>query len=65
MYVSQNKMVFQKSTDSGNKKIEVITNKSVYVGLSVLDFSKAAMYEYWYEYANQNRETRQNCATWI
>ena len=57
-------MVFQKSTDSGNEKLEVIMNKSVYVGLSVLDFSKAAMYEYWYEYANQNMETKQNCAKW-
>ena len=45
-------MVFRKSTRNRNKKTEVIMNKSVYAGLSILDFSKAAMYGYWYEYAN-------------
>ena len=32
------------------KKINVKMNKLVYLGLSILDISKAVMYEYWYDY---------------
>ena len=32
------------------KKIKIIMNKPVYLGLSILDISKSKMYEFWYDY---------------
>ena len=32
------------------KIIKVKTNKSVYLGLSILEISKTLMYEFWYDY---------------
>ena len=32
------------------KKTQILMNKPVYLGLSVLDLSKTAMYEFWYDY---------------
>ena len=32
------------------KKIRVKMNKSVYLGLSILETSKTIMYEFWYDY---------------
>ena len=34
----------------GMKKIKVIIKKPVYLGLSILEISKALMYELWYDY---------------
>ena len=30
------------------KKTEILMNKPVYLGLSILELSKALMYEFWY-----------------
>ena len=32
------------------KKVKVKTNKPVYLGMPILDISKALMYEFWYDY---------------
>ena len=32
------------------KKTEILMNEPVYLGLSILDLSKTAMYELWYDY---------------
>ena len=32
------------------KKIEILMNKCVYLGLSILQLSKILMYEFWYDY---------------
>ena len=32
------------------KKTEITMNKPVYLALSILDLSKTAMYEFWYDY---------------
>ena len=32
------------------KKTKVKMNKSIYLGMSILDISKALMYEFWYDY---------------
>ena len=32
------------------KKPEILTNKLVYLGLSILELSKILMYEFWYDY---------------
>ena len=34
------------------KKSEILLNKSVYLGLLILEFSKILMYECWYDYVN-------------
>ena len=31
-------------------KTEILMNKPVYFGLSILDVSKTVMYEFWYDY---------------
>ena len=36
------------------KKIKVRLNKPVYLGLSILEFSKTLKYEFWYDYKYQN-----------
>ena len=33
------------------KKKEILMNKPVYLGLSILELSKISMYEFWYDYA--------------
>ena len=38
----------------------MLLNKPVYLGLSILDLSKAVMYEFWYDYVNQNMVKMQN-----
>ena len=32
------------------RKTQILMNKPVYLGLSVLDLSKTAMYKFWYDY---------------
>ena len=32
------------------KKTQILMNKSVYLGLSILDLIKTVMYEFWFEY---------------
>ena len=32
------------------KKTEILMNKHVYLGLSILKFSIISMYEFWYDY---------------
>ena len=35
-------------------KNQILMNKPVYLGLSILDLSKAVMYESWYDYLKSN-----------
>ena len=32
------------------RKSQILMNKPVYLGLSILDLSKTVMYEFWYDY---------------
>ena len=32
------------------KKAEILMNKPVYLGLSILELSKTLMYDFWYDY---------------
>ena len=32
------------------RKSQILMNKPVYLGLSILDLSKTGMYEFWYDY---------------
>ena len=36
------------------KKPEILLNKPVYLGLSILELSKILMYEFWYDYEKPN-----------
>ena len=47
------------------KKIKVKMNKPVYLGLSILEISKTVIYEFWYNYKNQNIGITHNYAIWI
>ena len=40
------------------KKTKVKMNKSVYLGMSILDISKTLMYEFWYDYIKPKYEDR-------
>ena len=36
------------------RKTQILMNKPVYLGLSILDLSKTVMYEVWYDYVKPN-----------
>ena len=40
------------------KKVKVKMNKSIYLGLSILDISKITMYEFWYDYVKFKYEDK-------
>ena len=40
------------------KKTKVNMNKSIYVGMSILDISKTLMYKFWYDYFKPKHEDR-------
>ena len=44
------KTLFIKSVSNKNEKTKAIMNKSVYLGMSILDISKTLMYEFLYDY---------------
>ena len=41
-----------------NKKTEMLMNKPVYTGLSILELSKIVMDEFWYDYATPKNEEK-------
>lgn len=43
-------MFFRKFINNRNKKTEVVMNKTIHLGLSVLEISKIAMYDFQYYY---------------
>ena len=58
-YFSENLMAIE------IKKAKVKMNKSIYLGMSILDISKTLMYEFWYDYIKPSIKTEQNYATWV
>ena len=47
------------------KKTEILMNKPVYLGLSILELSKILTYEIWYDYVKPKYgEKKQNCVIW-
>ena len=40
------------------RKVKVKMNKSIYLGLSILDISKITMYEFWYDYVKSKYDDR-------
>ena len=43
------------------KKTQILMNKRVYLGLSILELSKILMYEFWYDYVKLKYGEKQNC----
>ena len=43
------------------KKAQILLNKPVYLGLSVLELSKILMYEFWYDYVKPKYEKAKLC----
>ena len=52
-YLSYKKVFFRKFISNRNEK-KVKMNKSVYLGLSILEISKTLMQEFWYVYIKPN-----------
>ena len=36
------------------RKTQILMNKAVYLGFSILDLNKTVMYEFWYDYVKPN-----------
>ena len=53
-YFSENLMAIEM------KKAKVKMNKSIYLGMSILDISKTLMYEFWYDYIKPKYQNRAN-----
>ena len=47
------------------RKTQILMNKPVYLGLSVLDLSKTVMYEFWYDCVKPKLVKMQNFVIWI
>ena len=47
------------------RKTQILMNKPVYLGLSILDLSKTVMYEFWYDYVKPKYGEKQDFVTWI
>ena len=47
------------------KKAEILINKAVYLGLSILELSKTLMYEFWYDYVKPDMMKKQSRVMWI
>ena len=43
------------------KKMQILVNKRVYLGLSILELRKILMYEFWYDYLKLKYGEKQNC----
>ena len=48
--LSYYKVFHRKYISDRNEKTEILFNKPVYLGLSILELSKMLMYEFWYDY---------------
>ena len=46
-------------------KKKTTVNKSVYLGLSILELSNILVYEFWYDYVKPKYGKKQNCVIWI
>ena len=47
------------------KKFEILINKPIYLGLSILELSKILMYKFWHDQVKTKYCEKQNCITWI
>ena len=50
-YYHTTKFFMENLLDIEMRKTQILMNKPVYLGLSILDLRKTVMYEFWYDYA--------------
>ena len=48
--LSHKKIFHRISIGNRNEKTQILMNKPIYLGLSILDLSKTSMYEFWHDY---------------
>ena len=48
--LSYYKVLIRKFISNSNEKTEILLNKLVYLGLSIVELSKILMCEFWYDY---------------
>ena len=46
------------------RKIQILMNKPIYLGLSLLDLSKTVMYESWYDYVKPKYGEKSKTLSW-
>ena len=46
-------------------KTQMLMNRPVFLGLSILDLSKSVMYEFWYDFIKLNIVKNPKCVSWI
>ena len=59
------KLFSKKLSDIALKRTQIFMNKSVYLGLSILEISKIVIYEFWYDCMKQKMEKKQTYVIWI
>ena len=47
------------------KKTEILLNKPVCLGPSILELSEILIHEFWYGYVKPNMVKKQTCVMWI
>ena len=47
------------------RKTEILMNKPVYSGLSILELSKTLMYDFWHDHVKPKYDEKPNCVIWI
>ena len=47
------------------RKTQILMNKLVYLGLSILYLSKTVMYEFWHDYVKQKYGNMSDFVIWI
>ena len=50
--LSYDKVFHGKCSNRNEKNPEILMNKTVYLGHSILELSKVLMFEFWYDYLN-------------
>ena len=59
------KVLHRKFISNRNEKIEILINKLVYLGLSMLELSKILMHEIWDDYIKPKYSEKHRCVIWI
>ena len=59
--LSYYKFFCKKFISNRNGKNEILMNKPVYLGLSILELSRILMYKFWYDYVKPKNDEKNLC----
>ena len=62
---SYNKIFLENVEAVEMKRTQILINKPVYLGLSIREINKMAMYKFWCDHVKPNSEKKKNYVTWI